>query len=301
MAKEAYKRQVALLLSALPEIAKEACFALHGGTAINLFVRDMPRLSVDIDLTYIPIEDRATSLHNISEALERIKTRIEKVVPSVKVTHQKETAKLQVSAPGAVIKVEVNTVNRGLLGEPVQMTLSKKAQKDFDAFVTMNVVPLSQLYGGKLCAALDRQHPRDLFDVKYLLQNEGITEEIKQGFLFLLLCNDRPINEVLHPNFQDQLQAMDNQFSGMSDEDFSYAEYEATREQLVEAIRESLTEQDKQFLLGVKNLTPDWTVYNFERFPAIAWKLQNLKKLRDTNPAKHQELYEELKRKLNEY
>jgi predicted nucleotidyltransferase component of viral defense system len=233
--------------------------------------------------------------------LERIKTRIEKVVPSVKVTHQKETAKLQVSAPGAVIKVEVNTVNRGLLGEPVQMTLSKKAQKDFDAFVTMNVVPLSQLYGGKLCAALDRQHPRDLFDVKYLLQNEGITEEIKQGFLFLLLCNDRPINEVLYPNFQDQRQAMDNQFSGMSDEDFSYAEYEETREQLVSAIRKSLTEKDKQFLLGVKNLTPDWTVYNFERFPAIAWKLQNLKKLRDTNPGKHQELYEELKSKLNEY
>lgn len=47
-----YNHQVRLLLAVLPEIAKEHCFALHGGTAINLFIRNMPRLSVDIDLTY---------------------------------------------------------------------------------------------------------------------------------------------------------------------------------------------------------------------------------------------------------
>lgn len=60
-----YKHQVSLLLQVLPEVAKEPVFALHGGTAINLFVRDMPRLSVDIDLTYTPIEDRKTSFKNI--------------------------------------------------------------------------------------------------------------------------------------------------------------------------------------------------------------------------------------------
>lgn len=57
-----YKNQVALLLSILPEVAKEKDLAVHGGTAINLFVRNMPRLSVDIDLTYIPVRDRTTSL-----------------------------------------------------------------------------------------------------------------------------------------------------------------------------------------------------------------------------------------------
>ena len=72
-----FKRQVSLLLMALPEVAKESSFALHGGTAINLFVRDMPRLSVDIDLTYVPIEDRKTSYKNISRALARIKVNIE--------------------------------------------------------------------------------------------------------------------------------------------------------------------------------------------------------------------------------
>lgn len=52
-----YKDQVKLLLDVLPLVSKGQCFALHGGTAINLFIRNMPRLSVDIDITYLPIED----------------------------------------------------------------------------------------------------------------------------------------------------------------------------------------------------------------------------------------------------
>ena len=299
MVKEAYKRQVALLLNVLPEIAKESCFALHGGTAINLFIRDMPRLSIDVDLTYIPIEDRTTSLQNISEALEQTKKHIEKAVPHITVLHRIDAAKLLVSVPGAAIKIEVNTVIRGILREPVKLTLNSKAQDTFEVFSSINVVPIGQLYGGKICAALDRQHPRDLFDVKYLLQNEGITNEIKEGFLLCLLCSDRPIHEVLSPNFLDQRAAMDNQFSGMSDEDFNYEEYEAIRKQLVRVIHQSLTYQDKEFLLNIKNLTPDWTQYNFERFPAVIWKLQNLQKLKDKNPKKHQELYEALKRNLH--
>ena len=299
MVKEAYKRQVALLLNVLPEIAKESCFALHGGTAINLFIRDMPRLSIDVDLTYIPIEDRTTSLQNISEALEQTKKHIEKAVPHITVLHRIDAAKLLVSVPGAAIKIEVNTVIRGILREPIKLTLNSKAQDDFEVFSAINVVPIGQLYGGKICAALDRQHPRDLFDVKYLLQNEGITNEIKEGFLLCLLCSDRPIHEVLSPNFLDQRAAMDNQFSGMSDEDFNYEEYEAIRKQLVQVIHQSLTHQDKEFLLNIKNLTPDWTQYNFERFPAVIWKLQNLQKLKDKNPKKHQELYEALKRNLH--
>ncbi|MCE9540336.1 MAG: nucleotidyl transferase AbiEii/AbiGii toxin family protein, partial [Bacteroidetes bacterium] len=180
---KAYKKQVALLLSVLPEVAKETCFALHGGTAINLFVRDMPRLSVDIDLTYVPIEDRAESFANIAKTLEKIKATIEATIPSVVVSHKQEICKLLISVPGADIKLEVNQIGRGVLSEPVKMTLCEKAQNDFDSYCVVPVVPLGQLYGGKICAALDRQHPRDLFDVKYLLQNEGFSDEIKKGFL----------------------------------------------------------------------------------------------------------------------
>lgn len=295
-----YRKQVALLLSVLPEVAKERCFALHGGTAINLFVRNMPRLSVDIDLTYLPIEDRDTSLKKIGEALERIKASIEKVLPRAHVAHRITAAKLQISFNGADIKLEVNLVNRGTLAEPRDMTLCDKAQQDFDVFCMMPIVSHGQLFGGKIVAALDRQHPRDLFDVRYLLANEGVTPELKTGFLRYAICSDRPINELLAPANQDQRRAMDNQFAGMTDEEFSYEEYERTRKILIETIRSILTDADKQFLMSVKDATPDWSIYNFEAFPAVRWKLQHLRELKEKNPEKHRQLYERLERVLRE-
>ncbi len=84
----------------------------------------------------------------------------------------------------------------------------------------------------------------------------------------------------------------------MIDEVFSYEEYEQTREKLVETVHENLTDRDKEFLLSIKNATPDWSIYDFERFPSINWKLQNLNKLKDNNPDKHREQYEILKKKL---
>lgn len=297
---EQYKKQVSLLLSVLPEVANEKCFAMHGGTAINLFVRDMPRVSVDIDLTYLPIEDRATSLKNIADALERIKASIEKRIPDVRVQHRQDVGKLLISARGVDIKLEVNLVGRGTFLSPETMPLCKRAQGEFDVFCVMPIVPLGQLYGGKICAALDRQHPRDLFDVKYLLENEGFADDIRAGFLLCLLAGDRPIHEVIRPNLQDQRQAMTNQFEGMSEEPFTYGDYETVRAQLIETIHERLTEADRKFLLGVKNLEPDWSAYDFERFPAVQWKLQNLRKLKDSNPDKHRQQYGALRGALSE-
>lgn len=294
-----YRQQVKLLLAVLPEVAKENCFALHGGTATNLFVRNMPRLSVDIDLTYLPIEDRETSFKKITEALERIKRNIEKVVPGARIASRFDAGKLQISANRVDVKLEVNLVNRGTIAKPKEMLLCEKAQTAFDAFCTISVVPIGQLFGGKIVAALDRQHPRDLFDVKYMLENEGFTQEIKEGFLLCLLCSDRPINEVITPNFQDQRSALANQFSGMTDEVFTYEEYESVRKKLVDTIHENLTDKDKEFLLSVKNATPDWSLYDFQRFPSINWKLQNLQKLKEKNPDKHKEQYKVLKKKLN--
>jgi len=299
MVDQAYKKQVELLLSVMPEVAKEDCFALHGGTAINLFVRDMPRLSVDIDLTYVPIEDRATSLNKIESALKRIKDRIESVISGAQIEHKQATSKLLVTANGVSIKIEVNQVARGTLVVPAKLPICAKAQEEFDVFCDIAVVSKGQLYGGKICAALDRQHPRDLFDVKYLLSTGGFTEETKTGFLLSLVSHDRPIHEVIQPNLQDQRQLMANHFEGMSGEDFSYEEFESTRDTLISTISECLTENDKKFLLSIKNTEPDWSGYNFERFPAVQWKLQNIKKLKNENPEKLAEQYEALKMKLN--
>lgn len=295
---EVYKKKVDLLIKVLPLIKEAGCFALHGGTAINLFVRDMPRLSVDIDLTYIPIEDRETSLRGISQGLNLIKRRAEVLIPGVRIQARNEVGKLLFAYHGQDVKLEINLVGRGLIGDLTEMVLSGKAQSDFEAFVSVPVVPLGQLYGGKICAALDRQHPRDLFDVKYLLDNEGFSDEIRKGFLYCLLGSDRPIHEVLVPNFQDQHSALAKQFTGMTDEEFTYQEYQRVRERLVATVNNNLTAADREFLLSFKKTEPDWSIYDFERFPSVQWKLRNLNTLKQTNPKKHRKLLDALSDKL---
>lgn len=292
MINQIYKRQVELLLKVLPEVAKEDNFALHGGTAINLFVRNMPRLSVDIDLTYIPIEARSESIAKINVALDQIKSRIETVIPYAKVQHNKETGKLLISARGANIKLEVNLVGRGLLSEAKKQILAEKTAEEYSAFVAIQLVPFGQLYGGKVCAALDRQHPRDLFDVKYLLENEGFSRDILVGFLLALVSNDRPMHEVLYPNLLNQRKAMDNQFSGMTADNFDYNDFKKTRVQLIELVNNSLSLEDKEFLLSMKSLNPNWNIHDFEKFPAVRWKLQNLEKLKKSNPDKHKKQFD---------
>jgi len=158
---------------------------------------------------------------------------------------------------------------------------------------------MSQLYGGKLCAALDRQHPRDLFDVKLLLENEGFTEEIKRGFMFGLVGSSRPTHEMLAPNLLDQRSAFENQFEGMSALDFGYADYEATRLRLIETITASLDENDKAFLLSLNHLAADWSIYDLQDYPSVKWKLENLEKFKEDKPKVYQQQLDELKGVLN--
>lgn len=291
---EAYRQQVRLLLDVLPEVARESCFALHGGTAINLFVLNLPRLSVDIDLTYVEIAERQESLTAINAALQRIKARIEELRTRVRIQHKADTCKLQLEEQGVIIKIEVNMVGRGLIGEAQQVTLCEAAQTEFDAFCVMPLVPLAQLYGGKICAALDRQHPRDFFDVKLLMNGEGITGDIKHGIIYGLVSSNRPTHEMLAPNLLDQRAAFKNQFEGMSAIEFSYADFEAARNWLTEAISASLDDSDISFLLSVNRLEPDWSIYDFQDFPSVRWKLLNLERFRQDNPVAYREQLDKL-------
>ncbi|MFC2080558.1 nucleotidyl transferase AbiEii/AbiGii toxin family protein [Bacteroidota bacterium] len=291
-----YRAQVELLLQTIPYIAKEKIFALKGGTAINLFIRSLPRLSVDIDLTYISINDRETALSDISDGLGRIKADLEKSIPGISVTavsREGEDTKINCQLQKAQIKIEVNTTTRGTINDPVLLKVDKQVQEFFGRFAAINVVSMAELYGGKICAALDRQHPRDFFDVKLLLDNEGLTEEIKTGFLVALISHMRPINELLNPTFINQRNAFETQFSGMSNVPFSYEEFEKTREELVSQIKSKLTIEDRVFLVSFKEADPIWeyfSVKNANELPAVRWKLQNIRKLKQENPGKHMDL-----------
>ncbi len=299
-----YKAQIELLLQTIAYVAKESIFALKGGSAINLFIRSLPRLSVDIDLTYIPINDRETALSDISEGLGRIKADLEKSIPDISVTavsREGEDAKINCQLRRAQIKIEVNTTTRGTIHDPELLRVNKKVEELFGRFAAINIVSMAELYGGKICAALDRQHPRDLFDVRLLLDNEGLTEEIKTGFIVALISHMRPINELLNPSFIDQRNAFETQFSGMSYLPFSYNEFEKTREELVSNIRAKLSVEDRVFLVSFKEANPIWEYFSIKhanKLPAVLWKLKNIEKLKKDNPYKHIDLIKTLEKIL---
>jgi predicted nucleotidyltransferase component of viral defense system len=166
-----YRRQVRLLMRLLPIVAQEPCFALKGGTAINLFIRDLPRLSVDIDLVYLPLHVRADALAGIDKAMKRTERKALAAIPAARSTrHVSENAvvRLLIHADGSQVKIEVSPVLRGVVRDPTVMQVTEGVEAAF-GFAETNVVSFDDLYAGKLVAALDRQHPRDFFDVRWLL------------------------------------------------------------------------------------------------------------------------------------
>ena len=291
-----YAQKVELLLRLIPIIMEEDVFAIHGGTAINLFLKDLPRYSVDVDLTYIPLADRATSIEDISLHLESIKEKAERAFKGMHIVPNYTTSKLLCEYHGRQVKIEVNQTKRGIVGGDVlALPLSDRAQQEFSLYCEAKIVPLTLLYGGKIAAALSRQHPRDLFDVKYM---ELPLEECREGLLFCLLSSDRPIHESFAPSLIDQRLVMENQFDGMSDIPFTYEEFEATRSKLVEDVKTLINDADKAFLVSFEMGQPEWEGYEFEYFkdyPSVQWKLLNLKKLAKKNPQKLIEEADKLK------
>ena len=184
-----YHGQVDLMLDALPTVLKDPRLALKGGTAINFFYLDMPRLSVDIDLCYLPLEDRDTSFKNIHNVLKDIKINLEKLghhVRSSKKLDGKSEVKLTVYNSQAEVKIEPNFTVRGTVFEPEVKTLKEPVIKAFDKEVTTLCLSYADLMGSKICAALDRQHPRDIFDVKYMLDRKKFSEKIRKSFVVYL-------------------------------------------------------------------------------------------------------------------
>lgn len=290
-----YKRQVSLLIRIMPSVYRIKDFAVHGGTAINLFYKNMPRYSVDIDLTYIPIQDREESLRTIEEHLKTLKVNIEKSIPNIKVIPKYDVWKLQCTLNGATVKIEVNTIKRGIIGETEDKMLCEKAQIEFSMACKARTVSYSQLYGGKITAALSRQHPRDLFDCKYM--EIFSFDDVKNGFMLCLLGSDKPIIESLQPNSIDNTDALENQFKGMTDVEFSYADYEEARINLITQVNAALTETDKDFIISFENGTPDWSkccAGDLSNYPSVKWKLNNINKLKETNLQKHQNGVERL-------
>ena len=176
------------------------------------------------------------------------------------------------------------------------MEVAEEVEKEF-GYVEMQVASLPDLYAGKLCAALDRQHPRDLFDVKFLLENEGLTDNLRKTFLIFLISHQRPMSELLAPNRKDISEIYETEFKQMAEVDIPLEQLEEARENLIHLIISQMTDNEKKFLLSFKNKTPDWNLLEMENstvianLPSVLWKMINLEKM---PVQKHKEAYDKL-------
>jgi predicted nucleotidyltransferase component of viral defense system len=302
--KEEYSEQVRLLVRLLPIIDKETCFALKGGTAINLFYRPFPRLSVDIELLYLPSEDRETSITNIKAAFTRIIADIKETIKWARVQnttdHQDRSLRLIVTLDQARVKIELSPVIRGSVFDPVRMAVHESVEKEF-GYAEMLVASHPDLYAGKLCAALDRQHPRDLFDVMQLYENEGITDDLRKTFLIFLVSHFRPMSELLNPNRKDIAGIYESEFLQMAEIDVSLDQLLETRERLITDLTSQMTDNERQFLLSLKNQSPDFGLLEMKNpeliaaLPSVQWRLINLGKM---SREKHAIAYSNLEKVL---
>lgn len=278
---EQYEQQVRLLMRLLPIVAREGCFALKGGTAINLFVRNLPRLSVDIDLMYLPRHGRPEALAGIDAAMKRIEAVIQAEISDARITQNLNNGtvlRLLVQAERTQVKIEVSPVLRGVVNEPHLQSVTEAVEDAF-GFAETSVVSFEDLYAGKLVAALDRQHPRDLFDVRDLFAHEGLTNGLREAFVIYLLSHNRPMGEVLSGRVKDLVNEYRDGFEGMTESAVSIDDLIQTQQRLMADLIGKMPEIHRDFLIGFERGEPDWSLIGIVHapdLPAVKWRQRNL-------------------------
>ena len=293
-----------LLTQVAPLVITDGTFALKGGTAINLFIRDMPRLSVDLDLVFPDYSlPRNQTLARIGDAIRHAAERLQArgfQTHTIASADAGET-KLLVRRDGIEVKIEVNFVMRGTVYPVRTAALTPTARDVLLADLEIPVVSLEDVFGGKLVAAMDRQHPRDLFDVMQLFAHEGITANIRRAFVVYLASHNRPVHEVLFPTLRDIGQEYERNFIGMTTEPVELAALLTTRERMVQELQSGLDAQERRFLRSLVANKPEWSllgIAHLDQLPGIRWKLHNLGQLELKNPKKFAEQAEALAKRL---
>ena len=303
---DTYLATARLLTDISPVVFESGAFALKGGTAINLFLREMPRLSVDLDLAFTDHrQPRAEALTAINEALLTARDRLARHglrVQALSAGDMGET-RLLVQRDAVSVKVEVNTVIRGTVHPTQVMGLSAAASDALMADLELPLLSTDEIYGGKLVAALDRQHPRDLFDVMELFAHGGITDGIRRAFVVYLASHNRTIHEVLFPTPKDIRLAYEGSFAGMTAGPIALEPLLETRARLFRELPADLDANERQFLRTLVRADPDWSlldIAHLQELPAIRWRLQNLREFSRTSPEKFRALADSLDARFSE-
>jgi len=288
--KQEYIDTVRLLIDIAPAVLASPRFAIKGGTALNLFVQDMPRLSVDIDVVFTdPAMSREEALAVIGSDLGQAAAILQARGLSVAIPKKPtgEDLKLFVRNGNIEVKVEVNHVFRGALLPTKTMPLSLAAQDMFTSGLTVPMLDEAELYGSKLVAAMDRQHPRDIFDVMKMYEKFGLAAGFVDCFVAYLAGHNRPVHEVLFSVDAPFDAIYENHFKGMTMGEVSLETLLETRATLKAELPNALTREHKDFLLSLVRAAPEWDLMPFpvlQNLPALKWKLLNLEKLKASKP-----------------
>ena len=281
-----YSDQVALVIDTLNLIDWETSnFALKGGTAINLFYENYPRASVDIDLVYLPLNDRSTAIQQIRDEMQQLTAKFNKYGLTAIIKHISQdnpVGKIEIGRNRIKIIVEPNTSLRGNLYFPEYKDLCKSAQQIFQKEAVVKCLAYLELYAGKLNAMVDRQHPRDIFDMYLYWRKNKTLKDLMDCFVAYVAQNSRPFSELLEPNELDIAKIYETDFIGMTEEKVSLDVLIDFRKMLFAEIKKALTKQQKEFLFSLMQNKPDWSLLLFpylKDMPAIQWKMQNIAKM----------------------
>ncbi|TVQ30815.1 MAG: nucleotidyl transferase AbiEii/AbiGii toxin family protein [Wenzhouxiangella sp.] len=287
---KAYADTVRLLLAVLPDVFANDIFVMKGGTAINLFVQQMPRLSVDIDVVYTPLQwPRDQALQAINQELAAIAMRVAPMGVQTRLVRSKDLGdtKLIVANDFSQVKIEVNFVFRGTVLPAEPRSLSARTSDRFGVDLDVPILAPDELYASKLVATLDRQHPRDLFDIWQLYESGGISDGMVECFVVYLAGHNRPTHEVLFSKDKNIAAEYERAFVGMTEVDCSLETLMQTRARLRDELPQRLSTRHKQFLSGLARTEPDWSLLHCRhaaQLPALRWKLSNLKIFRERRP-----------------
>jgi hypothetical protein len=300
-----YLETARMLIRVAPYVFDDTV-ALKGGTAINLFFRNMPRLSVDLDLTFLDHTlPRSQALASIDQTLRTAEKRLIDAGYDVALAGSEGELerRLFVTLDRVRVAVEVNQTIRGTVAGSTSMPLAGAAAQTLGLAIDLPVVSEEDVYGGKLVAAFDRQHPRDLFDVVELFANQGLTPGICQAFVVYLASHDRPMHEVLFAREKNIEAVYESAFVGMTTTDVPLDDLLAARARLMRELPAALTREHRDFLISLADANPAWELLDVPHaaeLPAIRWKLKNLQILAQGNPRKLAAQRDELERRLND-
>lgn len=195
--------------------------------------------------------------------------------------------KLIVENETSQVKIEVNVVFRGSVLAAERQALSARTSDLFSVELDLPTLAPDELYASKLVAALDRQHPRDLFDVWQLYESDGISDGMVECFVIYLAGHNRPPHEVLFSNNKDIANEYERAFVGMTEVECSLETLLEARARLQRELPQRLTTAHRQFLRGLVRAEPDWSLLqcpHAAELPALRWKLSNLETFHKRRP-----------------